>query len=647
MIEIFKLIGTIAINSQEANEEIDNTVDNAEDAQGKLNSAFKKVGTAVAGAFAVDKIKDFGVACVNTADGITSAMGSFSASTGVSGQALEEYENVLKNIYKANYGESFEDIAAAMAEVKQQAGDIGADALESMTTDAIILRDTFDFEVNESMRAAQMLMDQFGLSSKQAFNMIAQGAQNGLNKNGDLLDSINEYSVHYKQLGLTADEFFNSLANGTKAGTFSVDKLGDAMKEFGIRVKDGSDSTAEAFEYLGYDADKLFKTFNKGGKEAADMTQILIDELASMPDGVEKTTAGVALFGTMWEDLGEKGIEALSNLEGNISSTTDALTGINEVKYDTLGDALEGLRRTFETSVLVPLGEKLIPLVEDIIAEIPVIVEKIENVCDWVNNNRTTIEMWTSAILGAVAAIGTFLLILNWGSIMSAAAKTISGVRTAVIAFNTALLANPIALVVAAIAGLVASFIYLWNNVDGFKEFWIDSWNKMGDMLDKTFENAEESIKNSVKKIKSFLDFEWKFPDIPLPHFSISGSSNPLDWIEKGVPKLAVEWYAKGALLKGPTAFGINGDTGSLMVGGEAETEVIAPVSELNGMIRNAVNNQEVVFYLQQLIDKVNNLIDAVGGGDVVLYNYMGTDLLEEKIIKAQQSITLRSGGRA
>lgn len=727
MVEMFKLIGTILIDGKEANEEIDNTVDNAEKSKEKINSAFKKVGTAVAGAFAVDKIKDFGVACVNTADGITSAMGSFSASTGVSGQALEEYEGALKNIYKANYGESFEDIAAAMAEVKQQAGDIGADSLEAMTTDAIVLRDTFDFEVNETMRATKMLMDQFGLSSKQAFNMIAQGAQNGLNKNGDLLDSINEYSVHYKQLGLTADQFFNSLANGTEAGTFSVDKLGDAMKEFGIRVKDGSDSTAEAFKYLGYDSKKLFKTFNKGGEDASKATQKIIDKLISMPDGVEKTTAGVALFGTMWEDLGEKGIAALGNLNGDITKTKDALTGINEVKYSSLSDALGGLKRVFETSVLVPLGEKLIPVVENLIDKIPEISAKVEELQQWFTEHKETIETVAATLAILTTAVIAYKAAMAIGGIINTVTTAMQGMTVAQYALNLAMSLNPVGIVIAAITALVAAFLYLWNNVDGFKEFWIDAWNNMLDFvgdciegvqkffkdleknwaktwdnivdflgtavekvkgffnkiinfvknnwqglllllvnpfagafkllydncdsfrnkIDSTFENVKNIIKKAIDKVKSFLNFKWKFPDLKLPHFSISGSANPLDWIEKGVPKLAVEWYAKGALLKSPTAFGINADTGSLMVGGEAGTEVIAPVSELNGMIRNAVNNNEVVFYLQQLIEKVNNLIDVVGAGDVVLYNYLGTDLLEEKIIKAQQSIALRSGGRA
>ena len=219
---------------------------------------------------------------------------------------------------------------------------------------SIVLRDTFGFEINETMRAANMLIDQFGMTGEEAFNLIAQGAQNGLNKNDDLLDSINEYSVHYKQLGLTGEEFFNSLANGTAAGTFSVDKLGDAMKEFGIRVKDGSDSTREAFEYLGYDADKLMQTFTNGGEDAAAMTQILIDELTDMPDSIEKTTAGVALFGTMWEDLGVEGIRALGNIEGEANKTAATLAEIDTIKYDDLGSAFSEIGRIIKVDLLQP-----------------------------------------------------------------------------------------------------------------------------------------------------------------------------------------------------------------------------------------------------------------------------------------------------
>lgn len=394
--ELFKLLGTVAVDTSEANKSIDDTTDKVEKSEGKLTKALGAIGGAVVAAFAVDKIKDFGEAVVGMADNAQDAMNQFSAATG---EGMEGYEDVLKSIYKNNYGESFEDIAAAMATVKQQMGDIGTGDLEELTTNALMLRDTFGFDINESMRSAKMLMDQFKISGKDAFNLIAQGAQKGLDKNGDLLDSINEYAVHYEQLGFGAEGFFASLENGTAAGTFSVDKLGDAMKEFGIRTTDGSETSRAAFELLGYDADAMFQIFNEGGAGAATATQEIINKIAAMPEGVDKTTAGVSLFGTMFEDLGVKGIQALGDVNGSIVTTKDSLDQINNVRYDSFGSMLQGMQRTLETSILLPLGEKLLPILEE---KLPVVFGKIQEIAPQV---LSVVETAFSKVSTAVSVV--------------------------------------------------------------------------------------------------------------------------------------------------------------------------------------------------------------------------------------------------
>lgn len=210
----------------------------------------------------------------------TNALNLLQTSTGATAEQMDEYSKVLSNLYANNYGENKIDLAESIAQVKQQLGEIDGEELEDTTEKALLLRDTFDFEVNESIRTANMLMTQFEMSADEAYTLIAQGAQNGLNKNDDLLDTINEYSVHYKQMGYTGEEFFNSLINGAEAGTFSVDKLGDAMKEFGIRTKDGSDSTVEAFTAIGLvsadmseDIKKTNENITKYQKNISDLEQ--------------------------------------------------------------------------------------------------------------------------------------------------------------------------------------------------------------------------------------------------------------------------------------------------------------------------------------------------------------------------------------
>lgn len=208
----------------------------------------------------------------------------------------------MENIYNGNYGEGFEDIAASMATVKQQAGDLGADELEKMTTNALTLRDTFEMDVAESTRAATQLMQQFGISGDEAYNLIAQGAQQGLNQNGDLLDVINEYSNQYAQAGLSAEDMFNSIQNGANEGVWSIDKMGDAFKEFNIRMNDGTAN--EYLTSLGLNADEMVGKFQAGGDSAKEAMNQISEALKNCDDESLQYTAGVECQHEYWRAWG-------------------------------------------------------------------------------------------------------------------------------------------------------------------------------------------------------------------------------------------------------------------------------------------------------------------------------------------------------
>ena len=333
-----------------------------------MGTGLKVVGAGVA-AIGTAMVAGIGYA-VGFADEVKGAMNDFEASTGIAEAAANGFEDAMLRIYNNNFGENMDDIAASMATVAQTSGEVDPTKIEELTQNALMLRDTFGFDIQEQMRAVNMLMDQFGLSGEEAFNLIAQGAQNGLDKNGDLLDSINEYSVHFKSLGLDAEDMFNSFANGADAGTFSVDKLGDAVKEFGIRVKDESDSTMQAFKDIGLNADETAAAFAAGGEQAAKAFDDVTTALFAMDDPLAQNAAGVALFGTMWEDLGVEGMQALTNLNGEISTTTDALSKINAVKYDDFGSAMSGLGRVLKTNFVLPIGEEALPALSDFVNEL-------------------------------------------------------------------------------------------------------------------------------------------------------------------------------------------------------------------------------------------------------------------------------------
>lgn len=331
------------------------------DAIGKALSAGFKVGVAAAGALTT--------ALVKIGTEYQSATGQISAATGATGAELESLQGVMENVYGNNYGDSMADVADAVATVSQQMKGLSDGELQSVTEGAFALRDVFRYDVAESVRAANALVNNFGISGDDAMNLIAAGAQNGLDFSGELLDTISEYSVQFAKVGIDADQMFQIMQAGADSGAWNLDKVGDAIKEMSIRVVDGSETTAAGFEAIGMDADIMAQKFAAGGETAQQAFQETIQALAGMEDPVQQNIAGVNLFGTMWEDLGPEVVEQLASITDEAYAAGDELQKMQEVKYDNLGDALKGLGRQLEVELL-PLANELTGFLTDILQEV-------------------------------------------------------------------------------------------------------------------------------------------------------------------------------------------------------------------------------------------------------------------------------------
>ena len=446
------------------------------------------------------------------------------AKTGASGEELEELEGIMNDIYSNNFGEDLDDIANSMATVKQQTGFSG-EALKQTTENALLLRDTFDFEVNESIRAVDMLMTQFGLTSEESFNLIAQGAQMGLDKNGDLLDTINEYSVHFKDAGYSAEEMFNSLKNGTDAGTFSVDKLGDAVKEFGIRMKDGSAN--DAIKALGLNVEDVTKRFAEGGEAASSAMGEVTDALFTLEDPLQQNELGVAMFGTMFEDLGATGVEALMYIGGEADRAATTLNDINNVKYDNIGSALEGIKRNIEIQAIEPIKEKLLPALSDLAnnTDFSTFADVISGALDGISTGIAFIiehkDIFTALALGITGAAAAYGIIsgavtaYNFIMPIYTAITTGASLSTTALGGAIAFLTSPITIAALAIGALIAVGVLLWQNWDTVKEKCIElkdgivnkftelkegAVNKFNELKDGVVSKAQEIKNNAVNK---------------------------------------------------------------------------------------------------------------------------------------------------
>ena len=288
----------------------------------------------------------------------------------------------------------------------QQASDLTGEALERATAAGFNLRDVFDYDVSESARAASALMKNFGIDAEEAYGLIAVGAQNGADKNGDLLDTLNEYSPQFAALGLSADQFIGTLVEGADAGLFSIDKVGDAVKEFNIRAKDGSDTSREAFESLGLNADKMFAAFAAGGDTAEAAFFDTVEALNSMDDPLARNAAGVALFGTQFEDLEAGVLPVLASIETAAYDGAAALQQINDVKYNDLGSAFEAIKRSAEVSLL-PMASVI---ANTLTALAPILRETFEAIAPVITETLNACMPFVQAILPPIVSILTSIL---------------------------------------------------------------------------------------------------------------------------------------------------------------------------------------------------------------------------------------------
>lgn len=417
----------------------------------------------------------------------TKATNNLAATTGAAGEQLANLQDAMETVYKNNFGENIQDVADTVSVVNRNMDNLPTDQIVDATEAALALRDAFEYSTEETTRAAAAIEKNFGTAATDAFSLIAAGAQNGLDYSGELIDTINEYSSQFSKLGFTADGMFNLLQSGADSTAWNLDKVGDAIKEFSIRSIDGSKGTVEAFQNLGYNAETVMATFASGGDAANDAFFDVLNTLMDVDDEVKRDAMGVALFGTMWEDLGTEAMQAMADASRAAYDTKGALEQIKNVQYNDLGTSLEGVKRQAE-SYLVSIGEKLVPyakegleyLSTDILPAVGGMIEEIVpqiiEAAKWAWENKDAIMAIATGVATAVVAYKTYkTAITAYNAVMG-----VYKVVTAASATGTFTLAGAVsalnlkAIALCGVIGVVAGLILLlyknWDKVKTWAE---------------------------------------------------------------------------------------------------------------------------------------------------------------------------------
>ena len=503
---------------------LSDALSDAEDRISKTGEKMKSMGSGLTAGVTAPLV-GIGIAAFASAQEAEKGFGKLQAATGASADEMVNLKDTAANVWKNGFGADMSEVSDNLITVKQNMKDIvwyDDGSLDQAVMDAMTLSDVFEVDVKDSTKTAAVMMKNFGIDGTKAFDLITTGFQNGGDSAGDLMDTLTEYSPQFASMGMSAEDMLGVLIKGAEAGAFNLDKVGDAVKEFNIRAVDGSKTTAEGYAAIGLKADEMAKAIAGGGEGATQAFQATLAGLAAMKDPVAQNTAGVALFGTQWEDVRSKVVLAMSEGIGSLTGFEGATSRAGAAMYDTFGDRMTALWRELQTS-LAPIGSVLMDLAEKVM---PMLAGAVSTVAGWFDAMSPSMQLAGIAIASIVAAIGPLLIVIGhiasglgvvigvvssfiaWvGSAVSAIGLWVGGAGT----FGEAMLliSGPIGWVIAAIIALIAVFATLWTTNENFRKFITDTWQAIGDFLKPAIQAISDFMHETFDGLAKWWSEMW------------------------------------------------------------------------------------------------------------------------------------------
>lgn len=579
-----------------------------------INKTKKAIGVAALGMGAA--IGAFGISSVKTGMEFDSAMSQVAATMG---KTMNEMEDEIGSVDLAwgTFSGNLREYAQEMGAHTKFSAIESAEALNYMALAG--------YDTQKSM---EMLPPVLSLAA--AGNMELARAS----------DMVTDAS---SALGLTQEqtvEMVDQMAMAASKSNTSVEQLGDAMLRVGGTAKVMRGGTTELSAVLGLLADngtkgaeagtalrnilmaiqggKFEKTFGAMGISAYDaqgnlrsLKDVFMDMQEAMDGMTDEQRTDIisktfnardlknvnALLGTSakrWDEL----TEAIDESEGAAQKMADT-------QLDNLAGDITLLKSAFE-GLKISVSDKLTPAFR-------VVVQFFT----WAIDNASTLG---PIIMGLATAFGVFAVAINIGNI-------IKSVTTAFAAFNAILVANPIGIVIALIAGLVVAITALWKNNEKFRDkvtsIWnsiksvaVSTWNGIKDAIINPIKTAYNTVKGWISKIKGFfpLSVGKIFSNLKVPHISVSGGKAPFGIGGKGsVPKINVEWYKKAEetpyLFSNATLFGAGEGTND---------EILYGRQALLDDIKEAVGSNNLADALYEALSGIRiELISNIDGKEV------------------------------
>lgn len=423
--------------------------DGFEEALQEMEDKVKSFGAKIAGYLAIgEAIKQGTEIGKEVYEDFEDSVARVKGALGETDDQARQTAQVIKDVYEAGLGESMDRVAEAVVRIKRNLGEMDDGTLNSITQQAIILEDTFDVDMNETLRGVKGLMKNFGLTAQEAMDYIIAGTQEGLDWTDELGDNISEYSGKFSQAGYSASEYFQLLKNGSESGAYNLDKVNDAINEVTTRLADGT--IEGALGSFSSETQKTFKAWQDGKATQKDVIDSIVNDITKCDDQQKALTMSATAFGTMGEDANLTFAKALNS----VGTTFDDVSGKGQQFADETTTPMQELE-----SKVRKVKDQLQPL-GDLFYDIAVVV--LDNF---------------APLSGIIVTVAT--AIATYKAITTAADVATKGLAAAQKLLSVAMNGGGFGLVLAGITALVAGFLYLWNTSDGFRKFWSKQWENI------------------------------------------------------------------------------------------------------------------------------------------------------------------------
>lgn len=486
-----------------------------QDVGNKIESAGKKISVASVGTSAAL------VGASKTAIDFESAFAGVTKTVDGTEEQLEEIKQGILDLSEVTASSSTE--IAAVAEAAGQLG-VKTENILAFTETMVRLGDSTNLSADEAATAIAQLynvmgadintVDQFGAA-------LVELGNNAATTESDILNMASRIASSGHQVGLTEQE---------------VLALATTLSSVGLEAEGGGSAISAVITQIDKDValntDTLSTWAEMSGMSVKSFKNLwetdAMSAIQKVVSGMGDAAAGGQNLNVILDELGVTSLrqtdtmKRLSSASELMSSMVDlsnnaweenaALTNESAKRYETTAAKITQMKNTI-TELCVKLGDILLPIIQSVI-------NAISRFANWLTNLNPAVQKVIVAVLAIVSALGPFMIILaklitSFGTIMTIVPKivtVIKTVKTAFAAFNATLLANPIVLIVAAIAALVAGFVLLWNKCEGFRNFWINLWENVKNVCKKVidgivgfFTGIINFIKNNWQSLLLFL----------------------------------------------------------------------------------------------------------------------------------------------